>query len=91
MAKGNSVYSVFNARPDLFDGVVVQMIRVGEEAGVLDTMTEEVANFYEEAVDDTMSNLTVIIEPVLMIGIGAGVGFLAVAIVLPIYSLVNQI
>lgn len=91
LSKGNSIYSTLSTRPDLFEPVVAQMVKVGEEAGVLDTMTSEIAGFYEEEVDSTMANLTVIIEPVLMVIIGAGVGFLAVAIVLPIYSLVNEI
>lgn len=91
LAKGNSIYSTLSSRPDLFEPVVAQMIRVGEEAGVLDTMTSEIATFYEDEVDSTMANLTVIIEPVLMVIIGAGVGFLCVAIVLPIYSLVDEI
>lgn len=91
LAKGNSMFSTLSSRPDLFEPVVAQMVKVGEEAGVLDTMTSEIAGFYEEEVDSTMANLTVIIEPVLMVVIGAGVGFLAVAIVLPIYSLVDEI
>jgi type IV pilus assembly protein PilC len=91
LAKGNSIYSTLSSRPDLFEPVVAQMVKVGEEAGVLDTMTSEIANFYEDEVDSTMANLTVIIEPVLMVVIGVGVGFLAVAIILPIYSLVNEV
>lgn len=91
LSKGNTIHSVLSSRPDLFEPVVTQMIKVGEEAGVLDTMTNEIATFYEDEVDSTMANLTVIIEPVLMVVIGAGVGFLAVAIVLPIYSLVDEI
>lgn len=91
LAKGNSISSLLAVRPDLFEPVVTHMIKVGEEAGVLDTMTSEIANFYEDEVDSTLANLTVIIEPVLMIVIGAGVGFFAVAIILPIYALVDEI
>lgn len=89
--RGSTISSVLIERKDLFDPVAVQMIKVGEEAGVIDTMTQEIAEFYEEEVDSTLSNLTVIIEPLLMIVIGIGVGFLAVSIILPIYSLVNEI
>ncbi|EKD43192.1 MAG: Type 4 fimbrial assembly protein pilC [uncultured bacterium] len=89
--RGSSISSILIERKDLYDPVVVQMIKVGEEAGVLDTMTQEIAEFYEEEVDATLSNLTVIIEPLLMIIIGIGVGFLAVSIILPIYALVEQI
>jgi len=91
LAKGSSINSTLATRTDLFEPVVIQMIKVGEEAGVLDTMTEEIATFYEEEVDSIMANLTVIIEPILMIIIGIGVGFLAVSILLPIYALVDQV
>ncbi|MDP3970308.1 MAG: type II secretion system F family protein [bacterium] len=91
LTKGTSVFTTIADRPDLFDNVIAQMIKVGEDTGTLDEMTAEVANFYEEEVDSTMSNLTVIIEPVLMIFIGLGVGFLAVAIIMPIYGLVEQV
>lgn len=91
LVKGNSIFSTINSRPDLFEPVVAQMIKVGEDTGTLDEITEEIATFYEDEVDSTMANLTVIIEPVLMVGIGLAVGFLAVAIIMPIYGLVNQI
>lgn len=91
LSKGNSIYSTLSGRPDLFDPVIAQMIKVGEDTGALDEMTSEIANFYEEEVDSTMQNLTNLIEPILMIFIGVGVGFLAVAIILPIYGLANQI
>lgn len=91
LAKGNSISSFLALRPDLFEPVITHMIKVGEEAGVLDTMSNEIATFYEEEVDSTLSNLTVIIEPVLLIIVGFGVGFLAVAVILPIYGLVQEI
>ncbi len=91
LQKGESISSVFKERPDLFPPVVGQMIQVGEQSGTLDDISSEIAEFYEEEVDSTMANLTVIIEPVMMLIIGAGVGVLAVAIVWPIYGLVNQI
>ncbi len=91
LKKGEGIGSVFKERPDLFPPVVAQMVQVGEESGTLETITEEISNFYEEEVESTMDNLTVIIEPVMMLIIGAAVGFLAVAIIYPIYGLVNQI
>lgn len=91
LTKGNSIFSTINSRPDLFEPVIAQMIKVGEDTGTLDEITDEIASFYEDEVDSTMANLTVIIEPVLMVGIGLSVGFLAVAIIMPIYGLVNQI
>lgn len=91
LSKGNSIYSLLRQRPDLFDPVIAHMINVGETSGSLEQMTADIATFYEDEVDSTMNNLTTIIEPILMIIIGLGVGFLAVAVIMPIYGLVNQI
>lgn len=91
LSKGGDIHSTMLARPDLFNPVIGQMIRVGEQSGQLDTIAEEIAIFYEDDVDSVMSNLSVIIEPILMVCIGFGVGFLAVAIIMPIYALVDQI
>lgn len=91
LQKGESIFNIFKEKPDLFPPVVGQMIQVGEESGSLDVITKEIAEFYEEEVENTMANLTVIIEPVIMLIVGAGVGLIAIAIVWPIYGLVNQI
>ncbi|MFA5995708.1 MAG: type II secretion system F family protein [Patescibacteria group bacterium] len=91
LSKGNSIYNLLKQRPDLFDPVIAQMINVGETSGSLDEITQEIALFYEDEVDSTMANLATIIEPVIMIVIGVAVGFLAVAIIMPIYGMVDQI
>ncbi|MEX0649530.1 MAG: type II secretion system F family protein [Candidatus Andersenbacteria bacterium] len=75
----------------LFPPLVTNIIRVGEETGELDEVLKEVALFYEGEVDQTMKNLTSIMEPILMVAIGLAVGALAVSIISPIYSLVNVI
>ncbi len=75
----------------LFPPLVINIIKVGEETGELDDVLKEVALFYEGEVDQTMKNLTSIMEPVLMVGIGLAVGGLAISIISPIYSLVNVI
>lgn len=75
----------------LFPPLVTNIIKVGEETGELDDVLKEVALFYEGEVDQTMKNLTSIMEPVLMVGIGLAVGGLAISIISPIYSLVNVI
>jgi type IV pilus assembly protein PilC len=67
------------------------MIAIGEESGSLDTIANELASFYEEEVDQTMSNLSSIIEPILMLVLGLGVAGMAIAVILPIYSLSQQI
>ncbi len=91
LEKGVSLKKILKQDPNLFPAVVTQMISVGEDSGTLDTITEEVAIFYEEDVDQTMSNLTVIIEPVLMLVLGVGVGIMAAAIILPMYNLSSAI
>jgi len=75
----------------LFPPLITNVIAVGEETGELDAVLKEVALFYESEVDQTMKNLTSILEPVLMIIIGLAVGALAVSVISPIYGLVNVI
>ncbi|MEX1997957.1 MAG: type II secretion system F family protein [Candidatus Andersenbacteria bacterium] len=75
----------------LFPPLVVNVIKVGEETGALDEVLQEIALFYEGEVDQTMKNLTSIMEPVLMVIIGLAVGALAISVISPIYNLVNVI
>lgn len=75
----------------LFPPLVTNVIKVGEETGELDKVLKEVALFYEGEVDQTMKNLTSIMEPILMVLIGLAVGALAISVISPIYDLVNVI
>ena len=88
---GSPVTTAFKKEPRLFSNLVIQMMEVGEESGTTDTVLMEVANFYEAEVDQTMKNLSSVLEPVIMLVIGAVVGFLAVALISPIYSLSQSI
>uniref|UniRef100_UPI001B80BF16 type II secretion system F family protein n=1 Tax=Pseudostreptobacillus hongkongensis TaxID=1162717 RepID=UPI001B80BF16 len=81
------ISQVLDRSPKLFPPLVVQMIAVGERAGTIDEMLEEIADFYEKQVDQIMGNLSSIIEPVLIIFLGAAVGGIALAIITPIYAL----
>ncbi len=85
--KGSTIYEIISNYPHLFPPVVTQMISVGEETGELDSILEELAGFYENEVDEIMNNLPSIIEPVLILILGGGVGAMAVAIVMPMYSI----
>lgn len=89
--QGKTLSGFFAEYSKLFPPLVVNIMGVGEQTGELDSVLKEVASFYEGEVDQTMKNLTSIMEPVLMILIGLGVGALAVSIISPIYSLVNVI
>ncbi len=88
---GSPLTAAFKKEPKLFSYLVVQMMEVGEESGTTDVVLQEVANFYEGDVDQTMKNLSSILEPVIMMVIGGVVGFLAVALVTPIYNLTSSI
>lgn len=89
LKKGVTVREALEKNPELFPPLITQIINIGEESGTLDTISEEAASFYEEEVAQTMNNLATIIEPILMLILGAGVGLVAVAVIMPIYSLVN--
>lgn len=88
---GIDLVAALEKYPDLFTPMVTQMIAVGEESGTLEKVLAEVGNFYEAEVDDTVKNLATIIEPVLVILIGAVVGVLAVGLILPIYNIGQNI
>ncbi len=89
--KGDSVQSLFLPRNDLYTPFVGEMIGVGEETGTLSKVLLEVALFYEGEVEQKTKDISTIIEPTLMVVIGVGVGFFALAIISPIYSLSENI
>lgn len=75
---------------DVFPSLLAQMVRVGEETGTLDANLETLAVFYEEEADRKIDALTGMIEPALMLFVGAGVGFLAVSVIMPMYTLMGS-
>jgi type IV pilus assembly protein PilC len=75
----------------VFPPMVTQMIAVGESTGALDSMLGKIADFYDEEVDQAVSTLTSMIEPVLMVFLGGTVGFIVVAMYLPIFKLITLI
>lgn len=89
--KGLSLGKILSKTPHLFPPLVTQVIEVGEETGRLDDLLERLAGFYEEDVDQTMKNISTIIEPVIMLVMGGAVGAMAVAVILPIYSVTSAI
>jgi type IV pilus assembly protein PilC len=90
ITKGEPMSGVFNANENLYPVFVGEMVAVGEETGKISEMLLGVANFYEEEVDQKTKDLSTIIEPVLMILIGIGVGIFAVSMLAPTYSLVEN-
>jgi type IV pilus assembly protein PilC len=89
--KGESMSKVFGEYGHLYPLFVSEMVAVGEETGKISEMLVNVANYYENEVDQKTKDLSTIIEPVLMIIIGAGVGFFAISMLAPTYSLVDYI
>lgn len=75
----------------VFPPMVVQMIAVGEATGAMDTMLNKVADFYDDEVDDAVSAMTSMMEPLLMVFLGTTVGGLVVAMYLPIFKLAGAV
>jgi type IV pilus assembly protein PilC len=72
---------------DVFPSMVTQMVAIGEESGALDSMLGKVADFYEEEVDEAVSQLSSLMEPAIMVILGVVIGGLVVAMYLPIFKL----
>jgi len=89
--KGIPLGEVLRGQPKLFPPVTIRMIEVGERTGKLDHMLARLASFYEKAVMNTLANLSSIIEPVLLLLIGCGAGFVAIAILTPIWKFAEAI
>jgi type IV pilus assembly protein PilC len=89
--KGEPMSVVFTKYESLYPVFVGEMVAVGEETGKISDMLLGVAVYYEEEVDQKTKDLSTIIEPVLMIIIGLGVGVFAISMLAPTYSLVDYI
>jgi type IV pilus assembly protein PilC len=89
--KGENISGVFMKNPDLYPTFVGEMMSVGEETGNMASMLLEVAIFYENDVEERTKDLSTIIEPVLMVIIGIAVGFFALSMVTPIYSVMDNV
>jgi len=75
----------------IFPGMVVQMISVGEATGAMDQMLGKIADFYDEEVDTAVDTLTSALEPMLMVFLGGIVGFVVVAMYLPIFKMAQAV
>jgi type IV pilus assembly protein PilC len=89
--KGIDLSAVILRYPRIFPILVPQIIQVGEETGKTEMVLRKLAEFYEEEVSQITKNMSSIVEPILMLLIGGGVGFFAVAMLTPMYSVMENI
>jgi len=88
--KGIAVSDAFNASP-LFPIYLVQMVKIGEQTGKLDNSLIKASEYYEREVEQTVKTITTLMEPIIMVILALGVGFLIFAVITPIYSLLSSI
>ncbi len=91
VAQGEALSASFIRREDLYPAFVGEMMAVGEETGQMADMLKRLAIFYEEEVDRATKDMSTIVEPFLMLIIGAAVGFFAISMITPIYSMSQNI
>src|SRR5215218_6009860 len=89
--KGGSLTQPMTQVPEAFPVMVTQMIGVGEETGALETMMTKVADFYEEQVEAAVKALTSILEPIMILFVGGIVGFIVIAMYLPMFKVYDSI
>ncbi len=82
---GRTIHEALD-EPQIFPPMVISMIAIGEEAGSLPVMLDKVAEFYEEDVDSIAKNLGSILEPIMLVLLGSVVGFLIIALYLPVFQ-----
>ena len=89
--RGGKALSTSLSANDYFMKVVPQMVKIGEDSGAIDAVLDKLAAYFEQEVDEAVKVLSESVEPVLMVVMGATVGTIMVAVLLPIYSLVSSI
>ena len=88
--KGGNMSTVLKRSSDI-PPMVTHMIKIGEDSGQIDAVLGHIAKFYDQETETMTKNLSTLLEPVLMIIIGVAVGFMAFAILMPIYNIAGQI
>jgi type IV pilus assembly protein PilC len=89
--EGRPLADPLREHEDVIPSLVVQMIEVGEQTGALDAMLSKVAEFYDQEVESTVNNLTSLLEPLLTVFMGAGVGTMVICLYLPMFSYIKLV
>jgi type IV pilus assembly protein PilC len=87
---GSSLSVAFEKYPEQMPGILVQMIKVGEETGSLGQILKTLGDFYKREVDDAIDTLVGMIEPIMIVVLGLGVGILLVSVLMPIYNMTGS-
>jgi type IV pilus assembly protein PilC len=88
--RGFPIAYSFARHPEAFPFILSQMVAVGEETGKMDDVLTKISHIFEVESDEKVKGLTAAIEPMVMVILGLGVGFLVIAVILPIYNLTSQ-
>ncbi len=91
VSRGESLSQILMDSKYSFPTVMVQTVRAGEKTGTLESVLEEMAEFYEKEVDHSLKKATALLEPVLMLIIGVAVGIMVIVMIAPIYSIVGNL
>jgi type IV pilus assembly protein PilC len=89
--KGFPIAFAFSRHPEAFPFLLSQMVAVGEETGKMEEVLSKVSHIYEVESDQKVKALTAAVEPIIMVFLGVGVGFMVIAIILPIYNLTTSL
>lgn len=91
LKRGAGITDVFRKDPELFPGILTNMLGVGERTGTLENVLKTMSDFYDEEVDRTLKNLVALMEPAMLLVMGVVVGGLALSILIPIYQMVGTL
>jgi type IV pilus assembly protein PilC len=88
---GLTLSAAFEKHSEYIPPITIQMVQVGEETGSLGNILKTLTTFYKREVDDAVDTLVGLIEPVMIVVLGLGVGILLVSVLMPIYNMAGSI
>ncbi len=91
MREGRALADTLREHEEVIPALVTQMVEVGEQTGALDNMLHKVGEFYDGEVEITVNNLTSMLEPIMTVFMGAGVGIMVISMYLPMFSYIKAV